>query len=65
MNNLDLKNGIKIPALFGDREDMTEAAQSDDRGFENRTALDILTTGTVGAEIPSIPYAMCFFCQLG
>ncbi|KAF8435903.1 hypothetical protein BGX38DRAFT_105734 [Terfezia claveryi] len=45
VNCLDEKNGIKIPAIFGDREDMAEEAQSDDHSVENRTALDILVTG--------------------
>ncbi|KAF8421382.1 hypothetical protein EV426DRAFT_718708 [Tirmania nivea] len=45
VNRVDEKNAIKIPAIFGDREDTTEEAQCDDRGFENRTALDILITG--------------------
>ena len=47
VNRLEEKNGIKIPAIFGDREDITEEAQSEDRGVENRTALDILVTGTL------------------
>jgi len=58
VNRLDEKNGIKIPAIFGDREDITEEAQSDDRGIENRTALDILVTGTLETESFFIPYVV-------